>query len=351
MAAKVYSGRELSAFCLQISILLKAAVPLDEGLYLMAEDAPTEEEKKLLHTMGEDVELGDPFFESLERTGAFPPYVVRMAKLGQQSGTLDQMMESLADYYEKEYYMMKNIRNAITYPVMMVGMLLIVLFVLFTRVMPVFEQVYAQLGVQMSPLSQAASRLGGILSGAALVVFALLAVAVLIAAIAAGVGKELTIAHKLMERLKRNSKTALAAAGRRFTAVLALTIRSGMELDKGMELARELARELVDNGTVAEKIDVCSEKLQLGEGYYEAMKESGLFSSFHIQLIKVGVRSGKMDEVLQEISDDYEQQADASIDAMVARLEPTLVAVLAVAVGLILLSVMLPLAGILAGVG
>ena len=347
MAAKVYSGRELSAFCLQISILLKAAVPLDEGLYLMAEDAPTEEENKLLHTMGEDVELGDPFFESLERTGAFPPYVVRMAKLGQQSGTLDQMMESLADYYEKEYYMMKNIRNAITYPVMMVGMLLIVLFVLFTRVMPVFEQVYAQLGVQMSPLSQAASRLGGILSGAALVVFVLLAVAVLIAAIAAGAGKELTIAHKLMERLKRNSKTALAAAGRRFTAVLALTIRSGMELDKGMELAREL----VDNGTVAEKIDICSEKLQLGEGYYEAMKESGLFSSFHIQLIKVGVRSGKMDEVLQEISDDYEQQADASIDAMVARLEPTLVAVLAVAVGLILLSVMLPLAGILAGVG
>lgn len=347
MAAKVYSGRELSAFCLQISILLKAAVPLDEGLYLMAEDAPTEEEKKLLHTMGEDVELGDPFFESLERTGAFPPYVVRMAKLGQQSGTLDQMMESLADYYEKEYYMMKNIRNAIIYPVMMVGMLLIVLFVLFTRVMPVFEQVYAQLGVQMSPLSQAASRLGGILSGAALVVFVLLAVAVLIAAIAAGAGKELTIAHKLMERLKRNSKTALAAAGRRFTAVLALTIRSGMELDKGMELAREL----VDNGTVAEKIDVCSEKLQLGEGYYEAMKESGLFSSFHIQLIKVGVRSGKMDEVMQNISDDYEQQADASIDAMVARLEPTLVAVLAIAVGLILLSVMLPLAGILAGVG
>ena len=347
MAAKVYSGRELSAFCLQVSILLKAAVPLDEGLYLMAEDAPTEEEKKLLHTMGEDVELGDPFFESLERTGAFPPYVVRMAKLGQQSGTLDQMMESLADYYEKEYYMMKNIRNAITYPVMMVGMLLIVLFVLFTRVMPVFEQVYAQLGVQMSPLSRAASRLGGILSGAALVVFVLLAVAVTVAAIAAGAGKELTIAHKLMEWLKRNSKTAMAAAGRRFTAVLALTIRSGMELDKGMELAREL----VDNSAVAKKIDVCSEKLQLGEGYYEAMKESGLFSSFHIQLIKVGVRSGKMDEVLQNISDDYEQQADASIDAMVARLEPTLVAVLAVAVGLILLSVMLPLAGILAGVG
>ena len=151
----------------------------------------------------------------------------------------------------------------------------------------------------------------------------------------------------MMDRFKRKSRIALAVANRRFTSVLALTLHSGLELEKGMALAREL----VDNSKVAEKIDVCSEKLQEGENYYEAMKESGLFSSFHIQLIKVGVRSGKMDEVMQNISDDYEQQADASIDAMVARLEPTLVAVLAIAVGLILLSVMLPLAGILAGVG
>ena len=63
MAAKVYSGRELSAFCLQISILLKAAVPLDEGLYLMAEDAPTEEEKKLLHTMGWGIRSLNPWSE------------------------------------------------------------------------------------------------------------------------------------------------------------------------------------------------------------------------------------------------------------------------------------------------
>ena len=98
-----YSYEELSAFCLQISLLLEAAVPLEEGLAIMAEDAASQGEKDMLLYMAEGVELGDPFFKVMEDTGVFPAYVVRMAKLGQQTGTMDQMMKSLSDYYEKEY--------------------------------------------------------------------------------------------------------------------------------------------------------------------------------------------------------------------------------------------------------
>lgn len=347
MAGKIYSGRELSAFCLQISLLLNAAVPLDEGLSIMSDDAASEEEKAMLKTMADDVGLGDPFYVALERTERFPAHMVRMAKLGQQTGTLDKLMESLSVYYEKEDLMMKNIRNAITYPVMMTGMLLVVLFVLFTRVMPVFEAVYAQLGVQVSPFALAASRLGGIFSGAALVLFVVLMILAAGAAVAAGAGKSFAWAEKLKACIKQRNQTALAVAGRRFTAVLGLTLQSGMELEKGMELAAEL----VDNPGVASRITACAGKLEEGLPYYEAMKETGLFSGFHIRMIRVGTRSGRLDEVMQRISEDYEQQADASIDNMIARLEPTLVAVLAVAVGLVLLSVMLPLAGVLASVG
>lgn len=96
-----YSYEELSAFCLQISLLLEAAVPLEEGLAIMAEDAAAQSEKDMLLYMAEGVELGAPFFKVMEDTGVFPAYVVRMAKLGQQTGTMDQMMKSLSDYYEK----------------------------------------------------------------------------------------------------------------------------------------------------------------------------------------------------------------------------------------------------------
>ena len=142
---KHYSARELSAFCLQISLLLRAAIPLDEGLSVMAEDAADEEEKKILLHMSEEVELGSPFSVVLEQVGSYPSYVIRMAKLGEETGTLDQMMASLSEYYEKEYILMKSIKNAVTYPVIMIFMLLVVLFVLFTKVMPIFESVYEQL--------------------------------------------------------------------------------------------------------------------------------------------------------------------------------------------------------------
>ena len=296
-----YSYEELSAFCLQISLLLEAAVPLEEGLAIMAEDAALQGEKDMLLYMAEGVELGDPFFKVMEDTGVFPAYVVRMAKLGQQTGTMDQMMKSLSDYYEKEYRLLRAIKNAVTYPVMMVVMLLVVLFVLFSKVMPVFNKVYEQLGARMPPVAASAMRLGGWLSGAALI------------------------------------------AG----AVLALTLKSGMELEKGMDLAKEL----VENESVAVRIGKCSEQLQMGESYYQAMKDTGLFSGFYVQMIKVGTRSGHLDSVMDEISQDYEEMADTAIDDMIARFEPTIVAVLAVSVGLVLLSVMLPLVGVLSAIG
>ena len=85
-----------------MSLLLKAAVPLDEGLRIMAEDGTDEDEKKRLLFLADEIELGAPVFEALEKTDGFPDYVIKMAKLGDQTGTLDQMMESLSVYYDKE---------------------------------------------------------------------------------------------------------------------------------------------------------------------------------------------------------------------------------------------------------
>lgn len=342
-----YSYQELSIFCLQVGLLLEAAVPLDEGLAIMAEDAASPEEKELLLYMSEGVELGDPFFQVLEDAGTFPAYVVRMAKLGQQSGTTEQMMKSLADYYEKEYHLMVNIKNALTYPVLMVVMLLVVLFVLFTKVMPVFDQVYEQLGATMSPAARSAIHLGGVFSGGALIAAAVLALAVCGIWLASRMGKRLGFVERMVSFVKCRSSIALAVANRRFSAVLALTLKSGMELEKGLDLAREL----VENERVAARIGKCSKELEEGASYYQAMKDAELFTGFYVQMIKVGSRSGRLDSVMEEISKDYEQAADQAMDNMLARFEPTIVAVLAVSVGLVLLSVMLPLVGVLSAIG
>lgn len=346
-AMKQYSAQELSAFCLQISILLRSAIPLDEGLSVMAEDAVWEEEKKLLLHMSEEVELGSPFSKALEETKAYPPYVIRMARLGEETGTMDEMMESLAEYYEKEHGLKKNIKNAVTYPIIMIVMLLVVLLVLFTKVMPIFEKVYEQLGAAMSPVSLAATRLGGIFCGTALFIGVILAVVSGFIWVLAKQGKKVLFVERLILWIKKRSRIALSVANRRFTSVLALTLHSGLALEKGMELAAEL----VENPAVEKKINACREELELGSDYYTSMKNTGLFKGFYVQMIKVGTRSGRLDSVMEEISKSYEEEADTAIEHMVSRFEPTVVAVLAVAVGLILLSVMLPLVGVLSAIG
>lgn len=346
-AKKRYSARELSAFCLQISILLHSAIPLDEGLSVMAEDSVWEEEKQILKQMAEEAELGVPFSKVLENTGFYPAYVIRMAKLGEETGTLDQIMESLAGYYEKEHILMKNIRNAVTYPIIMIFMLLVVLLVLFAKVMPIFEQVYQQLGAEMSPVSLAATRLGGVFCAVALVLGILLTLASVLMWLLGRMGKKLLVAERLNHWIKKRSRMALAISKRRFTAVLALTLHSGLELEKGMELAGQL----VENQAVEEKIRQCAKELEDGTDYYTAMKNTGLFNGFYVQMIKVGTRSGQLDRVMDEISKSYEDEADTAMEHMVSRFEPTVVAVLAVAVGLVLLSVMLPLVSVLSAIG
>lgn len=346
-ARNIYSSREISAFCLQISLLLHAAIPLDEGLSVMAEDAVWGEERKILLSMAEEAELGIPFSKVLEQAGVYPPYVIRMVRVGEETGNLDKIMESLAEYYDKEDVLYKNIKHALTYPIIMITMLLVVLLVLFTKVMPIFEGVYRQLGAEMPPASLAAARLGGIFSGAALLLGGVLAMAVFIVWLLGKKGKKVPVAEKFIWWIKKNNKIALSTAKRRFTSVLSLTLKSGLDLEKGMELAGQL----VDHKIVEEKINQCSFELESGATYYTAMKNTGLFTGFYVQMIKVGTKSGRLDSVMAEISDKYEEEADTAMEQMINRFEPTVVAVLAISVGLILLSVMLPLMGVLSAIG
>lgn len=169
-----FTGLSLSGFCMQISILLKSAVPLYEGLSVMAEDASSPREKEILIAMSDKLRMGFPFSEAAAEAGCFPAYVTQMTVLGERTGTLDETMEHLSRFYEKEYRLGENLRRAVTYPAVMIVMLLVILFILFTRVMPIFSGVYEQLGTSIPEAAQAAIRFGGILSGAALIFAAVL---------------------------------------------------------------------------------------------------------------------------------------------------------------------------------
>ncbi|MHC1724018.1 MAG: type II secretion system F family protein [Aminipila sp.] len=340
-------ANELSSFCMQIAFLLEAGISIDAGLAVLAEDADNQIEKNMLLQMSEDVELGTSLAATMRETDLFPEYLVQMAQIGQETGNLDTVMKSLAQYYDKESRLAQTIRNAVTYPLIMVSMLMVVLFVLLTKVMPIFEEVYKQLGAQLSPITKTAVHIGTFLSGAAIVAIVFLVLISVGIVISSKRGHKRLWTEHLLENIKEKSSIAITLAKRRIAAVLAISIKSGLEINEGMEMAIKL----ISQKKIQEKLQQCKEQMEHGTPMYDALKETGIFKGMDMQMIKVGSRSGKSDAVFDELSKKYEDEVDLVIDSLITRFEPTMVVVLAIIVGLILLSVMMPLVGIMASIG
>lgn len=339
------SNLELSAFCEQMAMVLRAGISVTEGISIMKEDAQTPAEKELLEKIYQKVQEEGMLAPALKETEVFPEYLYKMTQIGEETGTLDEVLSSLERYYERQEAISRSIRGALTYPLIMIGMMALVIIVLLTRVMPVFQQVFRQLGMEMSGFSRGALLLGNALSRYAVVfvVIAVLLVILLIWFVKTESGRAKF--EKLGQRFTFSREISDKMAECRFAGGLSLTLKSGLTPERGMELAEELN----ENKIFGEKVASCRAMLAEGSSASEALRRAKIFNGVYARMADIAGRTGTMDEVMGKLADQIEEEVDEKITSFISMLEPTLVILLSVIVGTILLSVMLPLLGILAG--
>ncbi len=338
---------EISSFCKQMSLLLRAGIAPADGIDILEQDTRDASAKKVYSAISQVLHSGEKFHVALAMSEVFPEYVVHMVTIGEESGNMDTVMESLADYYEREENIESNIKSAVSYPLIMVFMMLIVVLVLITKVLPIFEQVFAQLGTSMSGFAQSLLSLGSALnrySIAMIVILAILAIC-FIYFYCTSQGKENF--KKIMRSFKPTRKLMQDIELERFASGMVLTLSSGMDTYEGLSLVKQLS---ADEGT-KEKIDQCKELLLDGDSFPEALEKSNIFTSFYSQMINVGFKSGAMDQAMKQVSERIQKDTERKIYSLISVLEPTLVIILSVIVGMILLSVILPLMGIMSSIG
>ena len=227
----------------------------------------------------------------------------------------------------------------------MIGMMLLVILILITRVMPVFQQVFRQLGREMSGLSKGILLLGEACSRYAAVFVILLAVVIVLALYLTRTKKgRIHLAH-LGQHLKFTRDISEKMAAGRFAGGMALALKSGLTPERGLEFSENL----IENEKFLNKIISCKKLVEEGTELSEAFHQTKIFSGMYARMVSIAGKTGSLDEVMGQIADQYSEEADAKIVSFIAALEPTLVIVLSVIVGVILLSVMLPLLGIMAG--
>ena len=344
---KRLSAEDVSLFCEQIFLLLKSGVPLESGIPSLCEDTADKEGKALIQSLSEFLAAGDcPFYQALKKTGAFPGYMVGMVEIGEKAGRLEDVMQEISLYYERESQLKRNLTGAVGYPLMLVAMMTVVMSVLVWKVLPVFHQVFEGFSGS-SGTADTMMQIGNVIGICALVVSALLLVFLIAVYLSMRAEKGAT----LMERLLRNkileSKAGAKMAAFRFASVLHLMFLSGYHAEEALELAGGV----VENDKTVEKIEECKKKIAEGSSLAEALESSQIFSGIHVKMIKTGFQTGTIDIVMKKLADVYAEEAQDAIQSRVSLVEPVLVGALTVVIGAILLSMMLPLVGILSSIG
>ena len=344
---KTLTNTELAYFCGQMSLILKAGISSIEGLYMMQDDSEaTEEEKKLYSDIKAHLDDGGYLYEAFEKTGVFPAYMVKMTRIGEETGTLDNVMDALRRHYNREEEIRLSIRQAVTYPVVMAVMILVVILVLLLEVMPVFRQVFRQLGSEMTGFAGVLFNIGdGIRSYS--IVFVIILVALLVFIIICtrtDKGRKAGLAFLSKFKFFRRLRNDIATS--RFADGLALALRSGFSPDFGIDMVHDI----IEDKVFSDKIDDCKQKLVDGAPFDEALKQSGILSGVNARMMTIGHRTGSSDVVMEQISDLSQKKIDTSISNALGTIEPVLIVVLSLVIGAILMSVMFPLLGIVSSI-
>lgn len=333
------SNTELSYFCSQMSLVLHSGISTLEGISMMVDDTTGKRDATILEALRNRMEMQGLLYLALEDVGVFPQYMIHMVRIGEETGNLDNVMSALSKHYEREESIRTSISHAVAYPLIMSGMILAVIIVLLVRVMPIFSQVFAQLGTEMTGIAAGLVVMGDLISRYSLVVVIIVAVIIVIALIAVKTG-----AGKSLARLFKTTRDlSLKISAGRFADGMSLTLKSGLAPDRSFELVSSLNEDPI----FANKLNVCKEKMEEGMGISESLHEAGIFSGIYARMASVGNKAGALDNVMSQIADLYQDEIDTRINNALAVIEPALIIVLSIIVGVILMSVMFPLLGIM----
>lgn len=340
---KQLSAAELSNFCGQVALILEAGLPLYDGMETLAKADSTSANAAAYEAASRGVTETGSLYEALKRDGVWPEYLVEMIGIGERSGQLEKVMRGLETYYAREDRIRTSVSSAVTYPLVLGAMLVVIVLILLWRVLPVFRRVLGSMGVGLNESGSAMMRIGAAVGWIVLVLVALAVIAVLVGVVLVKSGKGDQLLAFLRRTFPAIGQLSRKLSASRVASVLSMMLSGGFPTDEALEMT---AAVLTDR-EAAKKVANIRESLANGEGFADAVSREDLFDDLHESMLRMGSATGREDQVLAKLSELYEEQAEDQIVRLISVIEPTLVAVLAVVIGAVLLSVVLPMAGIL----
>ncbi|MPM04585.1 Type II secretion system protein F [bioreactor metagenome] len=336
--------RDLAVFSRQLSVIISSGVTIIEAIAILAEQTEKQSFKEVLEVVGDDVQKGKLLSQSMSAfPGVFPEFLRNMIRVGEASGTLDDIMEQMANYYENEDKINRKVKSAMTYPMILGIMTVGVVILLMVMVLPMFSSILSEMGGQMPMITvvlMAISNfmrlnIGFIALGVAAVVFAFTSYT------RTPSGRLRFDAFKVSFPLTRGLTVKVITS--RFARSMGILLKSGINIINAMNIMTTL----IGNRAVEEKFAVSSEEVQQGRGIAESLSRIGIFPPLLIHMIQVGEKTGELDQMLLRTSGFFDDEVETAVTKMTTLIEPVMIVILAVIVAVILLSIFLPMLSIM----
>lgn len=349
MANTLLKSSDLEAFFENVALMLSVGVQTDEAVHMLADNSESRPLENVCREIYHGLACGQKLSVAMEESHYFPSYACEMVAAGERTGRIEATLNSLAVFYDEEERLIDKIRSSVTYPTILLCVMSVVLAFVVAAILPVFINVYDSMSGGLSNSSFGMVEGGIVLGWIALIatlactVFAL----VMLLSSRSASGRERVM--KIIEKMPGGKHVFYTLALSRFTSTLSVYMASGSNSDDAVGSALRS----VENPDLYIRVeDAHNEMIEpiRAKGFIQAMADSAVFDPFHIRLMTFGMRSGRLDKVLDNMSEDLFADAINGFDDLVDRLEPILSTFVAVAVCLTLISVMLPLIGMMASI-
>ncbi|NQT94993.1 MAG: type II secretion system F family protein [Candidatus Omnitrophica bacterium] len=327
-------------FTRQLYTLLKAGVPILTALEAVSEQTTSKPLKATTEKMKADVEAGVSFSEALSKHPAiFGVLYSSMVRAGEASGTLDDIMRKLAEMGEYDIEIKQKVAAAIRYPLIALGTLVVAFFVLVIFVIPRFASFFGQFNIELPlPTRILMSTYHFVQNYWYLAILAVVATVIaFVKFINIPFGRKQWDMFKL--KVPIFGPLVFKMSMSRFSKTTSTLIASGISMLETLELTAETVGNVIISGAVRD----IKEGVNQGKGLAEPMKVSKLFTPIVIQMVSIGEETGKLDELLVNVSEHYDQQVDYAMKNLTTLIEPILIVVLGMMVLFVALGIFLPM--------
>ncbi|SDO74541.1 type II secretion system inner membrane protein GspF [Desulforhopalus singaporensis] len=331
---------EVNAVIRQLATLLGAGVPLVQALGSLSQQTGNIALQKVIAQIKDEVNEGNSLTEALARhPRLFSSVFINMVRAGEASGSLDIVLDRLAEFGENQEILKAKVRAALIYPLFMAVIGGLILFVLITYIVPNITQVFAEMNrtlplptLVLINLSDVLKHFWWLILASAMVLFFWLRYVI-------GQPAGRRVYHFVKLKVWVVGPVVRKIILARFASTLGSLLESGVGLMDSMRIVKNL----VDNVHVAGVIETSMDDVRKGKSMTLALRESPWFPPMFVQMIEVGEQSGSLEQMLQKVSKMYEKEVEISIVAMTSIIEPTMIALMGVAVGFVVLSILLPI--------